>query len=285
MENIIRFGPAGASYSFAAEGYRHTYQMPAWLNARGLNAFEYSFGRGVNIGEASAKKIAAEAEKYDVQISVHAPYYVNFASEEDAKVENSYRFVHDSLRALTWFGGERCVVHTATKGKSEYKDAVARAKSRLYRLADMLSSEFPGKLVCLETMGKRSQIGDVEDILDFCTISPQFIPTFDFGHINSRECGVIQTKDDYRRILDRLFTVLGEKKAKKLHVHFSKIEYSAAGEVRHLTFDDQKYGPDFAPLAELFHEYKMSPVVICESAGTQAEDAVVMSELYGAFRR
>ena len=280
MENIIRFGPAGASESFSAEGYKHTYQMPAWLNARGLNAFEYSFGRGVNIGEASAKKIGVEAEKYGVQISVHAPYYVNFASEEDPKVENSYRFVHDSLRALTWFGGERCVVHTATKGKSDYADAVARAKSRLYRLAEMVESEFPDKLVCLETMGKRSQIGDVEDILDFCTISPQFIPTFDFGHINSRECGIIRAKDDYRHILDRLFEVLGAEKAKRLHVHFSKIEYSGAGEVRHLTFSDDKYGPDFTPLAELFAEYKMTPVVICESAGTQAEDAAIMRDIY-----
>ena len=280
MENIIRFGPAGASLSFAAEGHKHTYEMPAWLNARGLNAFEYSFGRGVNIGEASAKKIAAEAMKYDVQISVHAPYYVNFASPEEPKVENSYRFVHDSLRALTWFGGERCVVHTATKGKAEYADAVALAKSRLYKVAQMVADEFPDKLVCFETMGKRSQIGDVEDILDFCTISPNFIPTFDFGHINSRECGVIRAKDDYRRIIDRLFAVLGEDKARRLHVHFSKIEYSQAGEIRHLTFEDTKYGPDFNPLAELFAEYKMTPVVICESSGTQAEDAASMRDIY-----
>ena len=280
MENIIRFGPAGASQSFTDSGKKHTYQMPEWLNERGLNAFEYSFGRGVNIGEASARKIAAEAAKHDVQISVHAPYYVNFASEEDPKVQNSYRFVTDSLKALTWFGGERCVVHTATKGKSEYKDAVARAKSRLYTLADIIATDYPDKLVCLETMGKRSQIGDVEDILDFCTISPQFIPTFDFGHINSRECGIINSKDDYRRILDRLFAVLGDEKAKRLHVHFSKIEYSGAGEVRHLTFDDTKYGPDFTPLAELFREYAMTPVVICESAGTQAEDAMIMRDIY-----
>lgn len=280
MENIIRFGPAGASTSFSLEGNKHTYQMPAWLNARGLNAFEYSFGRGVNIGEASARKIALEAQKYDVQISVHAPYYVNFASEEDPKVENSFRFVTDSLRALTWFGGERCVVHTATKGKSDYVDAVARAKSRLVRLAEIVETEYPDKYVCLETMGKRSQIGGVEDILDFCTISPRFIPTFDFGHINSRECGVIKAKDDYRKILDRLFAVLGEEKAKKIHVHFSKIEYSSAGEIRHLTFADDKYGPDFEPLAELFCEYEMTPVVICESSGTQAEDAVLMRDIY-----
>lgn len=280
MEDIIRFGPAGSSSSFIEEGYKHTYEMPAWLQKRGLNAFEYSFGRGVNIGEASARKIGDECRKYDVAISVHAPYYVNFATEEEQKAENSFRYVTDSLRALKWFGGDRCVIHTATKGKSDYREAVLRAKRRLERLAEIVERDYPDCYVCPETMGKRSQIGDVDDVLEFCALSKRFLPTIDFGHINSRECGVIKSIDDYRRIMDKLFSALDEERAKKIHVHFSKIEYTGAGELRHLTFSDDVYGPDFEPLARVFKEYGMTPIVICESSGTQAEDAAAMRDIY-----
>ena len=65
-----------------------------------------------------------------------------------------------------------------------------------------------------------------------------------------------------------------------MHIHFSKIEYSAGGEVRHLTFDDERYGPEFGPLAELFARKGCTPTVICESAGTQARDALEMKKTY-----
>ena len=52
------------------------------------------------------------------------------------------------------------------------------------------------------------------------------------------------------------------------------------GEVRHLTFADTVFGPEFPPLARVLKKYKLSPVVICESDGTQADDALYMKHLY-----
>ena len=81
-EQRIRFGPSGNSESFYAQGYESTVQAPKWLHELGLTAFEYSFGRGVRLGEDKAREIAAEAEKYDVQLSVHMPYFINLAVTE-----------------------------------------------------------------------------------------------------------------------------------------------------------------------------------------------------------
>ena len=81
-------------------------------------------------------------------------------------------------------------------------------------------------------------------------------------------------------VIDNMMAICGEDKVRKMHVHFSKIEYSAGGEVRHLTFDDDLFGPDFVPLARVIKEYDLSPVVICESDGTQAEDALKMKNIF-----
>ena len=67
---------------------------------------------------------------------------------------------------------------------------------------------------------------------------------------------------------------------KNFHVHFSKIQYSSKGEVRHLTFEDTIYGPEFEPLAAALKRLDLEPYIICESAGTQAEDALAMKKMY-----
>ena len=50
-----------------------------------------------------------------------------------------------------------------------------------------------------------------------------------------------------------------------------------------MTFADKVFGPEFAPLAKILKKYKLSPVVICESDGTQADDAIEMKRIYDAI--
>ncbi len=73
---------------------------------------------------------------------------------------------------------------------------------------------------------------------------------------------------------------LGRDRADHFHAHFSKIEYTGGGEKRHLTFEDQQFGPEFAPLAEVLAQRGAAPTIICESAGTQSKDALEMKRLY-----
>ena len=64
---------------------------------------------------------------------------------------------------------------------------------------------------------------------------------------------------------------------KNFHSHFSKIEYSEkGGEVKHLTFEDEIYGPSFDPLGDVIVKKNLTPVIICESAGTQDIDSLYM---------
>ena len=277
---MIRIGPSGNSDAFYASGRKHTFQEGEFLHEIGLNAFEYSFGRGVSMSDETASKIKAEFGRYDIAISAHAPYYTNFANPDPEMINKSIGYILQSVYACNKMGGERVVFHPAACGKAERKEAVAATKRNLALLAEKCRDiSFPFKL-CVETMGKLNQIGTVEEVVDFCLIDDMFYPCFDFGHINSYMRGGIKTKDDYRRILDYTIDKLGFEKASAMHVHFSKIMYGDKGEIKHLTFADDKYGPEYRYLAELFDEYKMSPYVICESAGTMSDDAVIMKNLH-----
>ena len=131
-------------------------------------------------------------------------------------------------------------------------------------------------------MGKLAQIGTVEEITKFCKLDKIFYPCVDFGHVNAREQGSLKTTADFKSRLEYLIGELGMEKMKHFHVHFSKIQYSVKGEIRHLTFEDNQYGPEFEPLAEALKELDLEPVIICESAGTQAEDALAMKRIYFA---
>ena len=120
----------------------------------------------------------------------------------------------------------------------------------------------------------------MDETLALCAVDKRITPCIDFGHLNARTLGGIQSKADYAAILDRLETALGDERARRFHVHFSRIEFSKGGEKRHWTFAETQFGPEPQPLMELLAERGLAPVLICESAGTQAEDARAMQAMY-----
>ena len=280
---MIKFGPAGNCKTFYEDGFKRTIEAPAWLQSKGLDAYEYSFGKGFTLPDDTAVAIGNEMKKYGIAISVHAPYYINFATPLDENAEKSYNYVLESLRKLRLLGGNRLVVHPASQGKMTREEAVSLCKKRLEILKSrIIEAGYDDMYICLETMGKSAQIGTYEEILDFCTIYDKYIPTFDFGHINAITQGSLKTKDDYRKIIDRSIEVIGREKTEIAHIHFSKIEYSTKGEVKHLTLEDEIYGPEFAPLAEVLKEYNLNCTIISESKEYMGRDARILKDIYSS---
>ena len=110
-----------------------------------------------------------------------------------------------------------------------------------------------------------------------------FLPAIDFGHLNAREQGSLKTVEDYKLRLQYMIDELGYDRVKHFHVHFSKIMYGGKGEIKHLTFSDKVYGPEFEPLAVALKELNLEPYIVSESDGTQAEDAAKMKEIYNSI--
>lgn len=278
---MIKFGPSGNSMRFYEEGYTSTVQAPKWLKENGLDWFEYSFGRGVKMGDATANAIKVAFEQENVGISVHAPYYINLGTPDEQKAINSYRYILESAAASKLMGSNRIVIHPACVGKESREVVVARTIDRFKILAEKIyEAGFDDLLFCPETMGKLNQIGTIEEITEFCKLEKFYVPTVDFGHVNAREQGSLKEKEDYLKRLSYMIDNLGMEKMKHFHVHFSKIQYTAKGELKHLTFSDSIYGPCFDPLAEALVELNLEPIIVCESDGTQADDAMTMKKIY-----
>lgn len=276
----IKFGPAGNAQSFAEAGFKATVDAPRWLREMGLNAYEYQCGRGVNIGEETARKIAAQAALHDIAMSLHAPYYINLSNRDEERVQKNIGYVLASCQAATWLGADRIVVHTGGVGKQSRTKAFENTKENVRDILNAVEQAGYTTTICLETMGKQSVIGSAEEIFELVALDDRLLPCIDFGHLNARTCGKCSTEEEFTQVLNLMENTIGTERARVFHSHFSHIEYGPKGEVRHLTFADEQYGPDFAPLAKLIAQRGWTPRFICESAGTQAEDAKQMMDMY-----
>lgn len=281
-----KFGPAGTAESFKELGYKKTLQIGEYLEKFGLDHFEYQCGQGVRISEPAAEELGKALAEKNISVSVHAPYFISLSSVEEEKRINSVNYILASAKAVKAMGGDRIVIHSGSCSKMTREEALALAKDTMKKAREALVSQGLENIRCCpETMGKINQLGNLDEVLEICTVDESFLPCIDFGHLNARTFGSIKTKEDYAAILDKIGNKLGSSRLGEFHSHFSKIEYTEkGGEKKHLTFSDNVYGPDFEPLMELIAERGLSPTFICESAGTQTEDAQTMMKYYNDFR-
>ena len=275
------FGPGGNSQSFYDAGYKSTVDAPAFVSSMGLDAYEFEAGNGLSASDATLKRIGDAAAECGVSMSFHAPYFISLCSAEVEKRDKSIEYIRTSLHAADLLGAGTIVVHMGGVAKMPREKGLELSADTLYRLLSDLPEG--GAKIGLETMGKVNQLGTLDEVLALCSMAPsRLAPVVDFGHLNARECGNngFATKDDYLRVFDEIACSLGDYAAINLHAHFSKIEYTSAGEKRHLTFEDAVYGPPYEPLMEAIADLRVTPTIICESAGTMAEDALVMKRHY-----
>ena len=274
------FGPAGNGELFYSKGYKASEQMPEFLKNYGLDAYEYQCGNGVRIGEETAKKIGEEAKKNNIVMSLHSPYYINLANPDEEKREKSIDYIMQSMNAVKAMGGNRVVVHSGALQKMTREEALENAKITVKRaVCEQDKNGFSNIHMCIETMGKINQLGTLEEVLELCSIDDRLLPTIDFGHLNARTLGALNSYEAFLEIFEKIEDKLGHDRLNIFHSHFSHIEYTKGGEKKHLTFEDEEFGPDFKYVAEIVYKKNLSPVFICESAGTQIEDSLSMKKM------
>ena len=273
------FGPGGNSDAFRLAGLKSTVDAPKWVKSIGLDAYEYEAGNGLSASPKVLAEIGREAAIHNVKMSYHTPYFISLSGVVEEKRLNSINYIRQSLDAANLLGAGTIVVHSGSAAKISRDEAMRLAGDTLVKT--LSSVDTYGIKIGLETMGKVNQLGTLDEVLELCRIDSAFVPVVDFGHLNARDLGgVFVTADDYLRVFDKIDHALGADVACNLHCHFSKIEWTNSGEKRHLTFEDTLYGPGFEPLIETIYKHGLSPTIICESAGTQSDDALAMKNYY-----
>ena len=279
---MVKFGPSGFCDEFVQK-YSSTEDMPKWLKEHGLTAYELSFTNGVRLSDETAKKFGDLFKSENIDVSVHAPYFINFANKDALAIEKSNGYIIQSLNKMKLLGAKKLVFHPGSLMKMEREDAFLNVYNNIKNLIKILDENgFSDFILCPETMGKHGQVGTVEEIAKLCAIDERIMPTLDFGHINSFNGGSLKTEKDFEEVFNILKNHIGER-FKDVHIHFSKIEYGKKGEIRHLTFEDSIYGPNFEFLSSAMKKLGINANIICESRGAQTKDAVIMKNIYNEY--
>jgi len=266
----IRFGTSGNPPNFfASEFGKDRLNAPNWIKLIGLNAYERMMTYGARMKEEAAMELGKRAKKLDIELSVHGPYYIVLNSKKPQVIKNSINEMLKTIYLANLMNARKIVFHPGF-GR-DYKKVINALK--------IIEKDKPKDVKILpETMGKISQLGDLNEVLIICE-NTESDPCIDFGHLHARTLGSLKEKEDFRKILIEVEKRLGKEKLKKLHCHFYPVEFTDKGEKTHRAVMEKDVFPRFEPFAELIKEFKMEPTLISESKNSQDIGALHMKKI------
>ncbi|MCH8823495.1 MAG: TIM barrel protein [Planctomycetes bacterium] len=291
------FGVAGNPPNFWASDYSSDrVHAPEWLGSIGLDALELQCTRGVRMSDERAAEFRRNAERYNVELSIHGPYYISIGTPDPKKIDNSLNELHKCVRLAKKLGARRIVFHPGTfvgTRESGVRSAIDALK-RFEQECDLDDVRlFP------EVAGKIRQLGSLDDILAICAEVDCAWPCIDFAHLHARTHGSLRSRDDFAVVFDKLQKVLGQEAfiARHLHFHMCPIEWGKQGEIRHRAFADlqtdeqlglfgarstatRHFLPRFEPLIEEIVARELAPLIVCEAKDSQDVAARLMKEYW-----
>jgi deoxyribonuclease-4 len=271
----MKFGPAGNPPNFFKSEFRKDrLNAPVWCKSIGLNANERQMTYGARMKEEDAVKFGKLARKNEVELSVHGPYYVVLTSEKKGVFDNSVKELIKTCHLASLMKAGRVVFHPG----------FGRDVKKVIKGLKMVEKDKPKSVKILpETMGKISQLGDLNEVLSICE-ETECDPCIDFGHLHARTLGSLKKEEDFRKILVEIEKRLGKKTVRKLHCHFYPIDFTDKGEKVHRAVMEKNVFPRFKDFAPLIKEFEMTPTLISESKDSQDIGALemrgVMEEMF-----
>ncbi|MDR0471947.1 MAG: TIM barrel protein [Nitrososphaerota archaeon] len=266
MAERTRFGPAGVPPMFRLLG-ASTFDTPRLLCEEGLDAFEYQavrWGPKPQIKEADARRLGEEAKRNDVKLSMHGSYFINLSGKPEV-VEASKQRILACARGAECMEAGVVVFHTGFYGMFEKDYALKCCIGALKEISSEMQSLGLRVKLGPETMGRKSQVGTLEEIIAINREVEGTQLVVDWGHLHALHQGALKTVDDMRQIAEKIETELGTQILRSMHCHFSKIEFTSQGEKKHHTLDEEQFGPEFGLLSEVILDFNMHPTIICET--------------------
>lgn len=268
MDKLL-FGISGLPIG---EGEKFNYATGIeYLHNLGLDAMELPFVRSVNVTDKNRQSIIDAKHKYNFYLSAHGSYFINLNAEEEEKKEKSIERILKGADALASVGGRSLVFHAGFYLKSSKEDTLAEIKRNLLKLP------YEGVDYRLETTGKGTQFGNLDELINIAKEIPSCKICVDFSHLHAREVGALKEYSDYERILYKIGEELGREALNDMHIHMSGIAYTPKGEKNHLPFLESDF--NYKQCLRALKNYDAKGCIICESPLLE-QDALLLKREY-----
>ena len=272
----LLFGTAGTPHSARAKTTILGIERIAEL---GLGCMEIEFVKGVRMAESSARQVAEVATRGGIKLSAHAPYFLNFNAHEPEKIRASQDRLLQTARIASLCGAESVAFHIAFYLGDPPEKAYSTIKKYLEETLNQIKRENNQVWIRPEVMGKRSQFGTVEEILNLCTELEGLAPCLDFAHWHARTGG-FNSYQEFAAILRQVKERLGRAALDDMHIHVAGIAYGKKGETKHLNLKESDF--QYAELLQALKDYDAKGMVICESPNLE-EDALLLQQTYNTL--
>ena len=247
----ILFGPAGLG------GVKEAVSNLERYSNLGLRACEIAFTYGIYIHQSEAPIIREAAKKFNIRLSIHAPYWINLNSKETKKVDESRKRIIDCCKIGELLGAEYVVFHPGYYGKDSKEETYNKIKKEILLIQEEIKKNKWKIKIAPETAGKVNVFGSVQEILDLVKDTHCYF-TVDFAHLKARVLG----KTTYKEIYENF------KEFKEIHAHFSGIEWGEKGEKNHKITEEKE-------IKELLYTLpKNKDIVIINESPFPVEDSV-----------
>ncbi|MCD8024356.1 MAG: TIM barrel protein [Candidatus Gastranaerophilales bacterium] len=266
--NRLNFLTAGIPLS--AKDYTDGFKT---LQNMGLNGMELEFVRGVRISEKSKQAVLSRDE--NLVITSHAPFYVNLNSDDEEKIEASIARIIETAEMTESLGGWSITYHAAYYMGNSAENTFNKVVEGHKKIFSALNNS---KIwIRPETTGKKTQWGDIDEIIALSKEFERVLPCVDFSHIYARETGAYNTYDEFCKIFDKVGKNLGSTALENFHAHIAGIEYTQKGERKHLNLEESDF--NYKDLLCAFKAFGIKGVIVCESPNIE-EDCKLLSDYY-----
>jgi len=254
---MIRIGQAGIPLSCKGrtnkDGLVYTKQI------LDLNAMEIQFVRGLYVMEdEEAQFIHDYAKENDVELHVHAPYYINLAGSGE-ELDISMEKVTYSAGLADKMGAKTVVVHPGYYGEDSEKKTMKKMVKNLKKIQGSLKKEKIKAKIGVETMGKQKVFGSLDEIIEICNQVKGIIPVIGLGHIHARNNGSLKKREDFEEIFDKIKSL----RLRHYLLHVTGTMYENGNEFYHVPI--KKGDMPLAPLIEMILDRNMNVTFISES--------------------
>ncbi len=295
MDKNIKFGVAGFPLNFFSSSYgKKRENIFAWLDEIGLDCIELQCTYGIRMKEEQAKLYHELAKKYNILLTMHAPYYISLASLKEDVVERSKLEIKKSYELASKLGVKRIIFHPGAgygKTESDRREGLKRLIEALNSLKEDIDTA--NIKIYPEIGGKVNQLGSLEEIIEICKNVDYARPCIDLAHLHARELGSMTSKEKIVDTLKKIEKELGRNILEETHFHVYPVDYTEKGEKVHKAFGDKieiqqlslfenecEYMPRAKDYIDAIKSMDIHPITICEAHNTQDVGAKLMKDLY-----